>query len=64
MLRSARTASQDQCVEHGVAWKDVRPRSAHPMNHPNLLTALNQSGALRTLDLAFAQSLQRLEPET
>ncbi|OOW71058.1 exodeoxyribonuclease V subunit alpha [Xanthomonas axonopodis pv. melhusii] len=34
------------------------------MTHPNLLTALNQSGALRTLDLAFAQSLQRLEPDT
>ncbi|CAD0359321.1 exodeoxyribonuclease V subunit alpha [Xanthomonas hortorum pv. cynarae] len=34
------------------------------MNHPNLLTALNQAGALRTLDLAFAQSLQRLAPDT
>ncbi|MBV6811516.1 AAA family ATPase [Xanthomonas campestris pv. pennamericanum] len=34
------------------------------MTHPNLLAALNQSGALRTLDLAFAQSLQRLEPDT
>ncbi|MGW8277284.1 AAA family ATPase [Xanthomonas axonopodis] len=34
------------------------------MTPPNLLTALNQSGALRTLDLAFAQSLQRLEPDT
>ncbi|KFA22119.1 exodeoxyribonuclease V subunit alpha, partial [Xanthomonas vasicola] len=34
------------------------------MNHPNLLTALNQSGALRTLDLAFAHSLQRLAPDT
>lgn len=34
------------------------------MNHPNLLTALNQAGALRTLDLAFAQSLQRLSPDT
>ncbi|KKY05180.1 exodeoxyribonuclease V subunit alpha, partial [Xanthomonas citri pv. fuscans] len=34
------------------------------MTHPNLLTALNQSGALRTLDLAFAQSLQRLAPDT
>lgn len=34
------------------------------MNHPNLLTALTQAGALRTLDLAFAQSLQRLAPDT
>ncbi|MBO9802592.1 AAA family ATPase [Xanthomonas phaseoli pv. dieffenbachiae] len=34
------------------------------MNPPNLFAALNQSGALRTLDLAFAQSLQRLEPDT
>lgn len=34
------------------------------MNHPNLLTALNQAGALRTLDLAFAQSLQRLAADT
>ncbi|PUE94748.1 exodeoxyribonuclease V subunit alpha, partial [Xanthomonas hortorum pv. hederae] len=34
------------------------------MNHPNLLTALNQAGSLRTLDLAFAQSLQRLAPDT
>ncbi|ATS37046.1 exodeoxyribonuclease V subunit alpha [Xanthomonas citri pv. fuscans CFBP 6996] len=34
------------------------------MTHPNLLTALNQSGALRTLDLVFAQSLQRLAPDT
>ncbi|AZR24636.1 exodeoxyribonuclease V subunit alpha [Xanthomonas vasicola] len=34
------------------------------MNHPNLLAALNQSGALRTLDLAFAHSLQRLAPDT
>ncbi|KKY06222.1 AAA family ATPase [Xanthomonas phaseoli] len=34
------------------------------MTPPNLFAALNQSGALRTLDLAFAQSLQRLEPDT
>ncbi|MFC3279011.1 hypothetical protein ACFOHQ_18985 [Xanthomonas fragariae] len=34
------------------------------MTHPNLFTALNQAGALRTLDLAFAQSLQRLAPST
>ncbi|WP_311239210.1 MULTISPECIES: AAA family ATPase [unclassified Xanthomonas] len=34
------------------------------MSHPTLLTALSQSGALRTLDLAFAQSLQRLAPDT
>ncbi|WP_430544311.1 AAA family ATPase [Xanthomonas nasturtii] len=34
------------------------------MSHPTLLTALHQSGALRTLDLAFAQSLQRLAPDT
>nr|WP_115514748.1 MULTISPECIES: AAA family ATPase [Xanthomonas] len=34
------------------------------MSPPTLLTALHQSGALRTLDLAFAQSLQRLAPDT
>jgi len=34
------------------------------MTLPDLLTALRQSGALRTLDLAFAQSLQRLDPDT
>ncbi|WP_115552358.1 AAA family ATPase [Xanthomonas arboricola] len=34
------------------------------MIHPTLLTVLHQSGALRTLDLAFAQSLQRLAPDT
>ncbi|PPU76443.1 exodeoxyribonuclease V subunit alpha [Xanthomonas cucurbitae] len=34
------------------------------MSHPPLLTALNQAGALRTLDLAFAQSLQRLASDT
>ncbi|MCS3748136.1 exodeoxyribonuclease V alpha subunit [Xanthomonas arboricola] len=34
------------------------------MNHPNLFSALIKADALRTLDLAFAQSLQRLAPET
>ncbi|WP_349656449.1 AAA family ATPase [Xanthomonas sp. 10-10] len=34
------------------------------MNHPNLFSALIKAEALRTLDLAFAQSLQRLAPET
>ncbi|MCC4605688.1 AAA family ATPase [Xanthomonas campestris] len=34
------------------------------MSHPPLLPALNQAGTLRTLDLAFAQSLQRLAPDT
>ncbi len=48
-----------------MAWRArIRRWNANAMTHPNLLTALHQSGALRTLDLAFAQSLQRLEPET
>ncbi|MCS3809505.1 exodeoxyribonuclease V subunit alpha [Xanthomonas sp. 4461] len=34
------------------------------MNHPNLFSALIKAEALRTLDLAFAQSLQRMAPET
>ncbi|KLD69674.1 exodeoxyribonuclease V subunit alpha [Xanthomonas pisi] len=34
------------------------------MNHPNLFSALIKAEAVRTLDLAFAQSLQRLAPET
>ncbi|MCT8274585.1 exodeoxyribonuclease V subunit alpha [Xanthomonas translucens] len=34
------------------------------MNQPNLLAALHRSGALRTLDHAFAQTLSRLDPNT
>ncbi|MFO3707261.1 AAA family ATPase, partial [Xanthomonas codiaei] len=34
------------------------------MTPTSLLTALHQAGALRTLDVAFAQSLQRLAPDT
>ncbi|MBB4128697.1 exodeoxyribonuclease V alpha subunit [Xanthomonas translucens] len=34
------------------------------MNQPNLLAALHRSGALRTLDHAFAQTLSRLDPDT
>ncbi|USJ02491.1 exodeoxyribonuclease V subunit alpha [Xanthomonas prunicola] len=34
------------------------------MNHPNLFSALIKAEAVRTLDLVFAQSLQRLDPET
>ncbi|MCC8537801.1 AAA family ATPase [Xanthomonas axonopodis pv. poinsettiicola] len=34
------------------------------MTPSSLLTALHQAGALRTLDVAFAQSLQRLAPDT
>ncbi|UYB52511.1 exodeoxyribonuclease V subunit alpha [Xanthomonas sp. AM6] len=34
------------------------------MTQPNLLDALQRAGTLRTLDLAFAQSLQRLAPDT
>ncbi|AKU51725.1 exodeoxyribonuclease V subunit alpha [Xanthomonas arboricola] len=34
------------------------------MNHPTLFNALIKADALRPLDLAFAQSLQRLAPDT
>jgi len=34
------------------------------VNQPNLLAALHRSGALRTLDHAFAQTLSRLDPDT
>ncbi|WP_355585520.1 exodeoxyribonuclease V subunit alpha [Xanthomonas cannabis] len=34
------------------------------MNQPTLFSALIKADALRTLDLAFAQSLQRLAPDT
>ncbi|WP_435014103.1 exodeoxyribonuclease V subunit alpha [Xanthomonas arboricola] len=34
------------------------------MNHPTLFNALIKAEALRPLDLAFAQSLQRLAPDT
>ncbi|RFF38594.1 exodeoxyribonuclease V subunit alpha, partial [Xanthomonas nasturtii] len=34
------------------------------MNQPNPFSALIKAEALRTLDLAFAQSLQRLAPDT
>ncbi|CAG2097745.1 exodeoxyribonuclease V subunit alpha [Xanthomonas euroxanthea] len=34
------------------------------MNQPNLFSALIKADALRPLDLAFAQSLQRLAPDT
>ncbi|QSQ41999.1 exodeoxyribonuclease V subunit alpha [Xanthomonas translucens pv. undulosa] len=34
------------------------------MNQPNLLAVLHRSGALRTLDHAFAQTLSRLDPTT
>jgi exodeoxyribonuclease V alpha subunit len=34
------------------------------MSTPNLLAALLRTGALRTLDHAFAQSLRRLDPDT
>jgi exodeoxyribonuclease V alpha subunit len=46
------------------AMRDATAPAPTKARTPDLLTALQRSGALRTLDLELAQRLQRLAPET